>query len=133
MKCGAQQCAAVKRTSHSAPSDPALVGAVARATAAMARVDPLLAADVLLDLTREAKVSDALAAGLAALPNVLALTARRSVDVTGVDREAAASSHPEDAMESLLRSLAREGAPAARVGSEAPLRGAQQVKLPRPA
>ena len=108
----AAAAAAVKRTSHSAPSDPALVGAVARATAAMARVDPLLAADVLLDLTREAKVSDALAAGLAALPDVLALTARRSVDVTGVDREAAASSHPEDAMESLLRSLAREGASA---------------------
>jgi hypothetical protein len=70
--------AAVKRTSHSAPTDPALVTAVARAVAATARVDPLLAADVLLDLTREAKVSDALAAGLVAIPDVFALTARRA-------------------------------------------------------
>ena len=101
--------AAVKRTSHAAPADPALVTAVTRAVAATARVDPLLAADVLLDLTREAKVSDALAAGLAALPDVLALTARRPAreDPDGV---------PEDTMESLSRSLARDASADASAG-----------------
>ena len=108
----AAAAAAVKRTSHSAPSDPALVGAVARATAAAARVDPLLAADVLLDLTREAKVSDALAAGLVALPDVLALTARRSPDA----RATTADGVREDAMASLLRSLARDGSVDASAG-----------------
>ena len=101
--------AAVKRTSHAAPADPALVTAVTRAVAATARVDPLLAADVLLDLTREAKVSDALAAGLAALPDVLALTARRPVreEPDGV---------PEDTMESLSQSLARDASADASAG-----------------
>ena len=112
--------AAVKRTSHSAPTDPALVTAVARAVAATARVDPLLAADVLLDLTREAKVSDALAAGLTAIPDVFALTARRAAASAGSEgqegRSVGASVTPgvskttseEDTMESLLRAARDE-------------------------
>ena len=52
--------------------------AVARAVAATARLDPLLAADVLMDLVHQGKVCDATAAGLAAVPDVILLTASRS-------------------------------------------------------
>ena len=81
----AAAAAAVKRTSNAAPTDPPLITAVARALAATARVDPLLAADVTLDLLREAKVSDALAAGLAALPDIFALTALNAINPPGND------------------------------------------------
>ena len=54
------------------------VHAVARAVAATARLDPLLAADVLMDLVHQGKVCDATAAGLAAVPDVILLTASRS-------------------------------------------------------
>ena len=60
------------------PSDPSLTLAVARATAATSRVDPLLAADVVAELLREGKVSDAVAAGLTAVPDIVLLTAPRS-------------------------------------------------------
>ena len=54
------------------------VEAVARATAASARLDPLLCADVLMDLVHQGKVCDATAAGLAAIPDVILLTAPRN-------------------------------------------------------
>ena len=60
------------------PSDPSLTLAVARATAATSRLDPLLAADVVAELLREGKVSDAVAAGLTAVPDIILLTAPRS-------------------------------------------------------
>ena len=107
----ASAAAAVKRTSHSSPTDPPLVTAVARALAATARVDPLLAADVALDLLREAKVSDALAAGLAALPDIFALT-------SAVDTTMAGNDYSVNTMEGLLREMRDSGADATAGWSE---------------
>ena len=67
--------AAVKKGGQG--DDGGLAAAVARATAAMVRVDPLLSADVVVELLREGGVSEATAAGLDAVPGIILLTSER--------------------------------------------------------